>query len=106
MTAVCLQAGLSGAIAIHAIYSTDETVLFFERPHVNPANPEVVPNPYLTVSTRRLFRVCSFHLCSPMKRLFLSLFCLSVFYLAVFLLCECCLWGVHVGEFMLVACVL
>lgn len=45
-----MQAGLSGAIAIHAIYSTDETVLFFERPHVNPANPEVIPNPYLTVS--------------------------------------------------------
>jgi len=44
-----MQAGLSGAIAIHAIYSTDETVLFFERPHVGAANSGVVPNPYLTV---------------------------------------------------------
>ncbi|DBB01553.1 TPA: hypothetical protein ACH3X1_000201 [Trebouxia sp. C0004] len=42
------EAGLSGAIAIHAIYSTDETVLFFERPHVGAANSGVVPNPYLT----------------------------------------------------------
>ena len=49
-----MQAGLSGSIAIHAIYSTDETVLFFERPHVNPANPAVVPNPYLTVSSPHL----------------------------------------------------
>lgn len=45
-----MQAGLSGAIAIHAIYSTDETVLFFERPHVGAANSGVTPNPYLTVS--------------------------------------------------------
>ncbi|KAL0050698.1 hypothetical protein WJX82_005338 [Trebouxia sp. C0006] len=43
------EAGLSGAIAIHAIYSTDETVLFFERPHVGAANSGVVPNPYLTL---------------------------------------------------------
>lgn len=42
------EAGLSGAIAIHAIYSTDETVLFFERPHVGAANSGVAPNPYLT----------------------------------------------------------
>lgn len=47
-----MQAGLSGAIAIHAIYSTDETVLFFERPHVGAANSGVVPNPYLTVRPR------------------------------------------------------
>lgn len=42
-------AGLSGAIAIHAIYSIDETVLFFERPHVGAANSGVTPNPYLSV---------------------------------------------------------
>ena len=46
----CVQAGLSGAIAIHAIYGTDETVLFFERPHVGAANSGVTPNPYLSVS--------------------------------------------------------
>ena len=46
----CVQAGLSGAIAIHAIYGLDETVLFFERPHVGAANSGVTPNPYLTVS--------------------------------------------------------
>ena len=45
-----MQAGLSGAIAIHAIYGLDETVLFFERPHVGAANSGVTPNPYLTVS--------------------------------------------------------
>ena len=45
-----MQAGLSGAIAIHAIYTLDETVLFFERPHVGAANSGVTPNPYLSVS--------------------------------------------------------
>ena len=38
-------AGNSGAFAIHALYSTDNTVLFMERPHENP----YPPNPYLTV---------------------------------------------------------
>ena len=54
-----MQAGLSGAIAIHAIYSTDETVLFFERPHVGAANSGVVPNPYLTVRPPSLLRPSS-----------------------------------------------
>lgn len=44
------EAGLSGAIAIHAIYGLDETVLFFERPHVGAANSGVTPNPYLTLA--------------------------------------------------------
>lgn len=44
-----VQAGLSGAIAIHAIYGLDETVLFFERPHVGAADSGVTANPYLTV---------------------------------------------------------
>jgi hypothetical protein len=37
--------GTSGAIAIHAMYTTDETVLFLERPH----NPQP-PNPNLLVA--------------------------------------------------------
>lgn len=44
-----VEAGLSGAIAIHAIYGLDETVLFFERPHVGAVNSGVTPNPYLTL---------------------------------------------------------
>ena len=40
--------GTSGAIAIHALYTINETVLFLERPH----NPQP-PNPNLLVSRHR-----------------------------------------------------
>ena len=73
-----MQAGLSGAIAIHAIYTLDETVLFFERPHVGAANSGVVPNPYLTVSGYFGHIMLSCHACEPPTWLCLCISCAGI----------------------------